>query len=98
MMQTVYNRYSSDGLRDYVGHDASLFHHEIEFELCDIDRYAAVLHTHFSTSKVSTIYQMLALILLTEGSTGKIFRTKLNLAVHCNHGLCPYRINDCPLC
>lgn len=70
-MQTVYNRYSPDGIKDYQTHDAAMFNFEIEFELSDIDRYAAILNTHFNTSKVSTVYQMLALILMTEGSPGK---------------------------
>lgn len=69
-MKTVYNRYSPDGLKDY--RDAELFNSEIDFELNDIDRYPAILSTHFNTSKVSTVYQMLALVLLTEGSAGKL--------------------------
>lgn len=68
LMKTIYNRYSAEGVKDY--RDAATFNSEIDFELDDIDRYPAILNTHFNTSKVSTLYQMLALILLTEGSAG----------------------------
>lgn len=70
LMKTIYNRYSSEGLKDYREQDALQFNSEIDFELNDIDRYPAILNTHFNTSKVSTIYQMISLILLTEGSAG----------------------------
>ncbi|XP_037037024.1 putative phosphoenolpyruvate synthase [Bradysia coprophila] len=66
-MKTVYNRYSPDGVKDY--HNADTFNDEIEFELNDIDRFPFILSTHFNTSKVSTVYQLLTLVLLTEGST-----------------------------
>lgn len=69
-MKTVYNRYSPEGVKDF--HDAETFNEEIEFELNDIDRYPSILSTHFNTSKISTVYQMLSLILLTEGSAGQL--------------------------
>ncbi len=69
LMRTVYDRYSLDGLKDY--NDADVLNAEIDFELNDVDRYSAILNTHFNTSKVSSVYQMIALMLLTEGSSGK---------------------------
>lgn len=78
LMKTIYNRYSPEGLKDFQGQDAATFNDEIEFELNDIDRFATILNTHFNTSKVSTIYQMLALILMTEGSSGKFTSLSLN--------------------
>lgn len=70
-MKTIYNRYSPEGLKDFHGENATNFNLEIEFELNDIDRFAAILNTHFNTSKVSSVYQMISLILLTEGGSGK---------------------------
>lgn len=70
LMKTIYNRYSPEGLRDYQ--DAEVLNAEIDFELMDVDRYPAILGTHFNTSKVSTVYQMISLMLLTEGSSGTL--------------------------
>lgn len=69
LMQTVYNRYSPDRLKNY--REVNALSNEIDFELNDISRYPAILQTHFNTSAVSSAYQMISLILLTEGSDGK---------------------------
>lgn len=64
------DRFSPENLKEFKNHDAALFNAEINFEIDDPDRLEEAFHIHSNTSMVSTLTQLISMIILSEGAKG----------------------------
>lgn len=64
------NRFSPENLIEFKNHDAALFNAEINFEVEDPDRLEEAFFIHSNTSMVSTITQLISMVILSEGAKG----------------------------
>lgn len=64
------DRFSTENLKEFKNHDAALFNAEINFEIDDPDRLEEAFYVHSNSSMVSTITQLICMIILSEGAKG----------------------------
>lgn len=73
LASTIKDRYSKHNISEFHGNTASQFHSFIEFEIDDEDRLGLIFSKHGKISMVSVFYQLISMLILAEGTTGKIY-------------------------
>lgn len=58
---------------EFKDYTASQFNNLIEFEIGDEDRLGLIFMTHGSITMVSVFYQLISMLILAEGATGKTY-------------------------
>lgn len=69
---SVKDRYSKHNLTEFHNYTASQFNSQIESEIDDDDNLGLAFFTHSHISMVSVFYQLISMVILAEGTTGKI--------------------------
>lgn len=66
------DRFSKQNLIEFNGYTAKRFNSVMKYEIDDEDRFGLIFGTHGYISMVSVFYQLISMLVLSEGSDGKI--------------------------